>query len=292
MTKIISFYVSALTLVVGFCTQAYAAVPADLSTYYPTVLRQALEHPLSNQEMKKILFNVLNMAHVKSPQGPDELQTDCSKNTSVCYQQRALSYKEARIKMFGELHLIQRGGNHYAIRDVYCARDLEDTAFPRGQGPAPGRIPSVQVLNTEHTWPQSKFSRNFPKGLQKGDLHILYPVQSNVNSIRSNDPFGNVGTPTQTPCPEAKRGYSGQSGHAIFEPADEHKGNVARAMFYFSVRYKMPIDAEQEAVLRQWDRLDPVDAFERARNERIFEIQGNRNPFIDDAELSSLISDF
>ena len=72
----------------------------------------------------------------------------------------------------------------------------------------------------------------------------------------------------------------------------EHKGNVARALFYFSVRYKMPINADEEEVLRRWHALDPVDADEIQRNEIVFETQRNRNPFIDMPELANYIKNF
>lgn len=34
-------------------------------------------------------------------------------------------------------------------------------------------------------------------------------------------------------------------------------------------------------VLLLWHVDDPVDAFERGWHEKVFELQGNRNPFID-----------
>ena len=77
-----------------------------------------------------------------------------------------------------------------------------------------------------------------------------------------------------------------------FEPPDSHKGNVARAMFYFSMRYNMRIDPVQEKFLKKWNKLDPIDAAERLRNRRIKDIQGNSNPFIDDPFLADRISDF
>jgi endonuclease I len=67
---------------------------------------------------------------------------------------------------------------------------------------------------------------------------------------------------------------------------------MARAMFYMSVRYWMPLDDDMEEDLRVWNVLDPVDDSERERNERIKAIQGNRNPFIDDPELVDQITDF
>jgi endonuclease I len=83
---------------------------------------------------------------------------------------------------------------------------------------------------------------------------------------------------------------SGRS--VVFEPPTEQKGNTARALLYFSVRYGMKIDLEEEQTMKEWSRLDPVDEEERARNERIFDLQKDRNPFVDYPELVEKISDF
>jgi endonuclease I len=77
-----------------------------------------------------------------------------------------------------------------------------------------------------------------------------------------------------------------------FEPLDSHKGNVARAMLYFSVRYKKSLTDKQEKLFREWNNLDPVDLNEQIRNDRIEKIQGNRNPFIDDEKLVDQIENF
>ncbi|RYZ68005.1 MAG: nuclease, partial [Proteobacteria bacterium] len=82
-----------------------------------------------------------------------------------------------------------------------------------------------------------------------------------------------------------------QGGH-FFEPPDAHKGNVARALFYFSVRYNIKIDPIEENFLKAWNKADPVDQEESGRNEAIMKIQGNRNPFVDFPELADSIGDF
>ncbi len=60
-----------------------------------------------------------------------------------------------------------------------------------------------------------------------------------------------------------------------FEPPVEHKGNVARSLFYFSVRYQIAIEANKEIFLKFWYMLDPVDEKERERHEKIADIQKN-----------------
>ena len=56
---------------------------------------------------------------------------------------------------------------------------------------------------------------------------------------------------------------------------------MSRALYYFSTRYKMPIDATQAKYLKIWNEEDPVDEAELQRNNAIMKEQGNRNPFID-----------
>ena len=81
-------------------------------------------------------------------------------------------------------------------------------------------------------------------------------------------------------------------GDNFFEPPKEHKGNVARALFYFSVKYKIAINDKEEEFLKRWDDLDPIDDEERARNDEIANIQMSRNPFIDFPNLADQISNF
>jgi subtilisin-like proprotein convertase family protein len=82
------------------------------------------------------------------------------------------------------------------------------------------------------------------------------------------------------------------AGRKVFEPADEHKGNVARALFYFSAEYNKRIAPEEEAVLREWNKLDKVDASEIARDQKISTIQGNHNQFVAHSDLADRIADF
>lgn len=103
--------------------------------------------------------------------------------------------------------------------------------------------------------------------------------------------MGWVKTATSTPCAEAALGKN-QYNETVFEPSDTVKGDVARALFYFSIRFKLNIDTHQEDALREWHKMDPPDEFEVWRNEEIFKLQNDRNPFIDKPELTENISDF
>jgi endonuclease I len=146
--------------------------------------------------------------------------------------------------------------------------------------------------NTEHTYAQSWFSSS-ESSKKKADLHHLFPSNSVVNSSRGNYPLFTVAnhasanvyyndTPWQS--------YRGQSstGYTVFEPADETKGNIARALLYFNTRYNDTLTQQNifmTPVLVQWHYQDPPDAWEIARNQGVHDFQNNRNPFVDHPEF-------
>ncbi len=191
---------------------------------------------------------------------------------------RPMSYDDARKIIFGQLYLERTETNQFFLRDFYCHFVIKSPHIGANQ------IPGNKILNVEHIWPQSKFNRTLSPTYQKSDLHHLLPVDSMANSIRGNHPFGEVSDHRATTYRKCQGSWFDYQLN-IFEPADELKGNIARAMFYFSIRYKSPIDDEEEAVLRHWNQLDPITDADRALHERIVKYQGNRNPFIDNPEL-------
>ncbi|MBU8896519.1 endonuclease I [Corallococcus sp. H22C18031201] len=181
-----------------------------------------------------------------------------------------LGYNQARKVIFTELD------NHDGkVKCVYTGREVTTK-----------KIPSSSDMNVEHTWPQSKGAT----GAAKADLHHLFPTDSKANSIRGNYPFGIV-KDVKWSQNGAKFGKDAQ-GRTVFEPPDEHKGNVARALFYFSTVYSKHIPPEDEAILKQWNKADAVDAAEVSRNDAIEKYQQNRNPFVDDSTLADRIADF
>ena len=148
--------------------------------------------------------------------------------------------------------------------------------------------------NREHSWPQSWYGGSSP---MYTDLFILYPTDVRVNGMRSNYPFGEVGNPTWTSLNGSKVGSSSYPGYSgtVFEPIDEYKGDFARAYFYMGSRYygedgswagSPMVDGAQlqpwaEAMLLEWHFSDPVSIKEIDRNDAVYDIQHNRNPFID-----------
>lgn len=259
--------------------------------YYPENFYQSVDKGLADKNLSKELFKILSSGHIPTSNGSDKLVSECG-NEENCYQQSPLSYGEARVVVLGQLDLLEQQGL-FGLRDAYCQDIFTKADFPKGHGPGPGIVPDHNVFNVEHTWPQSRFSKQFPDRIQKADLLILYGVSHKANSSRQNIEFADIHIDQSSVCPAVRRGWvRGNPGTVYFEPPDEHKGNVARAIFYFATRYKMRVSEVEEEALRRWHRLDPVDAIETSRHEEIFKIQKVRNPFIDHPELVDLISDF
>lgn len=150
--------------------------------------------------------------------------------------------------------------------------------------------------NTEHTYAQSWFSSP-ESSIKKADLHHLFPSNSVVNSSRGNYPLFTVANHASanvyyndTPW-QSYRGNSA-NGYTVFEPADETKGNIARALLYFYTRYNDPLTQQNVnmlPVLITWSNQDPPDAREITRNQGVYTFQGNRNPFVDHPEFVNRI---
>ncbi len=153
-------------------------------------------------------------------------------------------------------------------------------------------------LNMEHTWPQSLGSGS---GNPRSNLHHLFPTRVDVNSARSNLPFVEIDDSDtdawyylnlneSTPSGSDLSLYSERDSNVGFEPRHDHKGNVARAMFYFYTIYESVADDPffelQKFDLRQWHIDDPVDADEIARSNKVATYQsGKINPFVHDETL-------
>jgi endonuclease I len=136
-------------------------------------------------------------------------------------------------------------------------------------------------------------------GVPEGnDIHSLELVQNDVNSSRSNNPFGEVtGNPWSNSYLEFIIGKDYRD-ILVVEPMENRKGDVARAHFYMMLAYNgkygqnwgldnmLTLSQSQEMqVLLDWHYNDPPDDFEKTRHEFVYEIQGNRNPLIDFPQL-------
>ena len=159
--------------------------------------------------------------------------------------------------------------------------------------------------NREHIVPQSLFNEAFP---MKSDINFIRATDGKVNGMRSNYPFGTVGTTSYTSLNGSKLGTSVSQGYSgiVFEPIDAFKGDVARMILYFVTRYETQLSgfssgnmlggsafpglqAWELNQLLAWNIQDPVSQTEISRNNAAYVYQKNRNPYIDHPEYVALI---
>lgn len=133
---------------------------------------------------------------------------------------------------------------------------------------------SPQTFNTEHIYPQSRLSA----ADAVTDLHHLRVADADVNETRSNFPF------------TEGSGDAKLVNNNSWYPGDEWKGDVARMIMYLNIRYGETFTKVGNLDLfLKWNAEDPVSEFEIQRNNVIEGAQGNRNPFIDNPYLATLI---
>ena len=196
------------------------------------------------------------------------------------------------------------------VWDMYS--NSSNFTFGTNQDHGSGGGTEGEYYNREHSFPNSWFGGKVQP--MYTDLHHMYPTDKLVNNRRSNYPFGETdGESYQSAGGFSKLGsctYPGYSG-TVFEPNDEYKGDFARTYFYMVTCYeeKLPnwyennaesrptldgnkypgLSSWQLAMLMKWAANDPVSQKEVERNEAVYGIQNNRNPFIDYPGLEQYI---
>lgn len=209
--------------------------------------------------------------------------------------QIVLDYNTARDTLFARIYQMND-----SVRCVYTGRTLylDPAADPSTYLYSGG---SGLGINTEHTFPQSKGAA---EGNARSDMHHLFPVRSAANSARNNFPYAQIPDDQVNtwyydvyaePEPSFEPDLYSELNvlEAEFEPREDHKGNAARAMFYFYTMYKAEADqadpvffASQLPTLCNWHLMDPVDSLEWQRSNMIAQYQQQRaNPFVLDCSL-------
>ncbi|WBL22516.1 Ig-like domain-containing protein [Zunongwangia sp. HRR-M8] len=152
---------------------------------------------------------------------------------------------------------------------MYSGESRSDNEYQTQEPPG-----DDETFNTEHIYPQSRLSA----ADAVTDLHHLRSIDIDINSERSNYPFADG------------NGQYQLVGSNQWYPGDDWKGDVARMVFYLNIRYGENIETVGNLDLfLKWNREDPVSEFEMQRNNVIEAAQGNRNPFIDNPYLATLI---
>lgn len=196
-------------------------------------------------------------------------------------------------------------GTNGNVREFYTQDDISSAWGGGASG----------TWNREHVWCKSLSGGLWGKSGGGSDLHHIRPAESGLNSTRGNNKFGIVsdGNPAYNKDSKNVGGYVSDN---VFEPLDKVKGDVARIVMYVythyntysnvggttngsrssgfgTLKYTMVVSERNEdaaiRMLLEWNKSDPVDDIERTRNEEVYKIQGNRNPFIDDETYAEKI---
>ena len=193
-----------------------------------------------------------------------------------------------------------------SIMDMYSERanSADPYVFDSARKRCGSYKKEADCYNREHLFPQSSFNKRSP---MRSDIFHVYPSDGYVNNRRGHLPFGEVANADWTSRNGSKVGTNTFEGvnTKVFEPIDEFKGDIARALLYFATRYENNItsfnhewlDGSREQVYRgwfkrlllKWHKQDPVSEHEINRNNKAFSFQKNRNPYIDHPEWVTMI---
>ncbi|KAA8998190.1 deoxyribonuclease I [Affinibrenneria salicis] len=114
----------------------------------------------------------------------------------------------------------------------------------------------------------------------ENDLHNLQPAVGEVNGDRGNFMYSQW------------RGGEGQYGQCsmkidfknkLAEPPERARGVIARTYFYMRDRYSLRLSSQQTRLFEVWNKQYPVSQWECTRDERIARVQGNHNPYVQQA---------
>lgn len=210
--------------------------------------------------------------------------------------------------------------NYGALEEFYAQTDLDENGYIMDMYSTCRFTMSdancsqnhvCQCWNKEHSIPSSWFKKGTP---MYSDLFHVIPTDARVNNYRGNMPYGETSSTAYIASDSHSLGHIGTSNRSgfsgtVFEPADEYKGDLARNYLYMATRYTTTnftqstgstavfsytggtaylTDYAIELFLK-WHRQDPVSQKEIDRNNAVYGIQHNRNPFIDYPYLAEYI---
>lgn len=221
----------------------------------------------------------------------EQLCTIINSHTVISYKGLWEAFKTTDLKANGK------------IWDMYSTKEFSTTE-QCGNYTAIG-----DCYNREHSFPKSWFNDASP---MYSDLFHLYPTDGRVNNQRGNYPFGECANGERVPSKNGvnalgKKGTSTYPGYTgtVWEPDDEYKGDFARTYFYMAACYNNKIASWNSDMLAgnsypayttwainmliKWHEQDPVSEKETKRNDAVYSLQKNRNPFIDYPELVDYI---
>lgn len=263
---------------------AYSQIP---SNYYDSA------NGLSGYALKTQLKNIVTSGHTYNASSYDNLFTAYASTDRDYYYE-----------------------NDGSLLDIYSENPTgSETSYNIPNDECGGNITGEgQCYNREHLFPQGFFNNSDALPMIS-DIHTVVPTDGFVNNGRSNYPFGIVSNTNTSYANESKWGTGNNYGYTnrVFEPIDEFKGDIARALLYFAVRYEdnwndngweapdaspyNPLNGTSDQfyetwfinTMLDWHAADPVSQRELDRNDEAYNFQGNANPFVNHPEYAALI---
>lgn len=264
-----------LLLLSGSCKQrkptpVQKSAPVSYAEYYETATGK------SGEELKKALFEIIGNPQV------------------VSYAEIWAAFEKTDLRADGSIwdmySDIPEGKSRY---NYYFNRKRCGSFRKEGD-----------CYNREHSVPKSWFHDAKP---MYSDLFHVYPTDGYVNNRRGNLPLGEVGIFSWESTNGSRVGQNtfGNYTQTVFEPIDAYKGDFARTYFYMVTAYEDVVSGWKSPqiggntypaikkwavdMFLKWHREDPVSEKEKNRNDSVFAIQKNRNPFIDYPELAEYV---
>ena len=257
--KRILLFASIIALLSVWSTNTFAADRATIAKYYSSL------KGLKKEELKKALGTLLR-------------------------QHKTLGYGKGKGNVWDAFYTTDRKENN----EVVNRYSSEKFTFP-----STNNYQDVAGMNIEHSFPKSWWGKT--ENPANSDIHHLYPSPSKDNSQKGNFPMAIVTTVKHN----SGAGYDKVGTGTIegktqncWEPGDTWKGDFARSYMYMATTYSnltwvkvglvTNITGEYptlknwaSTLYRQWSKNDKVSEIETKRNDAVYAIQGNRNPFID-----------
>ena len=249
------------------CISLHAQPPVGTGDYYRSA------DGLCGRELKTALWNIIKNPEVDSYDG-----------------------------LWADYSLTDMNPEGY-VWDMYSTQKY--TSFDKKQNSSEG-----SGLNREHSMPKSWFKlsdADLTKSPMYSDIVHVIPVDGWINTKRSNLPYGETASNTGSANRFSRWGKSTVSGYTgtVFEPNDLYKGDLARIYFYMATCYEdliagwssdmlagdsySPFSNWASSMLLAWAQRDPVSLKEIDRNNKVYTIQYNRNPFVDYPGLEQYI---
>jgi len=253
--------------VIVYCNIAHnTANPSNL------IIRSTNNYRLSDAFIKLSCQGKYRKAYYNSTQNLSEETLKQALKVKLVQNVASISYDVARDKMYASID-----NKNDSVTCVYTNRKAR---FNSRAGA------NSNNFNCEHTFPQGFFGQGLP---MRSDIHHLFSTDEDANNSRGNLPFGIAKAPIDAIAINAPS----KRGGGVYEPQDSHKGNCARSMMYFVLRYQdyqnFYASKKQDSVFRAWNVTFLPKPKDTLRNAMIFAEQNNRNPFIDYPQFANRI---